>query len=52
MSEISLKLPLGPILEPNHRPTFEIAVAAPEIADINSKPVSDNSIDIIKKIKK
>ena len=44
------KFPLGPIIEPNPGPTFEIDVAAPEIEVIKSRPVSDRRADIIKKI--
>ena len=32
----------GPIVDPNPGPTFDIDVAAPEIAVIKSKPVKDN----------
>jgi len=32
-------LPLGPIVEPNPGPTFEIEVAAPEIEVTKSKPL-------------
>ncbi len=52
ISEISLKLPLGPIIFPRPGPTLDIAVADPETADIKSKPVNDKSIAIMKKIKK
>jgi hypothetical protein len=46
------KFPFGPIVDPNPGPTFEIDVAAPEIAVIKSNPVSDNNADKQKKIKK
>ena len=49
-SGISLKLLLGPITSPSPGPTFEIAVAAPEIDEIKSRPVKDKSIEIIKNI--
>ena len=35
--ETSLKFPFGPIISPRPGPTLEIAVAAPEIAVINSR---------------
>ena len=44
------KLPLGPIIEPNPGPTFEIDVAAPEIAVIKSSPLKDNKEDNKKNI--
>jgi hypothetical protein len=44
------KLPLGPIISPSPGPTFEIEVAAPEIAVIKSKPVKDKIEVKIKKI--
>mgnify|MGYP001454911780 FL=1 len=43
-----LKFPFGPIMSPRPGPTLDIAVAAPETADKKSRPVIDNSIDIIK----
>jgi hypothetical protein len=43
-SEISLKLPLGPIISPSPGPTLEIEVAAPEIADKKSRPVIESKI--------
>ncbi len=46
------KFPLGPIIEPNPGPTFEIDVAAPEIEVIKSSPVNERSAVIIKKITK
>ena len=46
------KFPLGPIVDPKPGPTFEIEVAAPEIAVIKSSPLIERSIAIIKKINK
>ena len=46
------KSPLGPIIGPNPGPTFEIDVAAPEIAVIKSRPVRDNNAASTKKITK
>ena len=46
------KFPLGPIIEPNPGPTFEIEVAAPEIEVIKSRPVKDSNAEIVKKITK
>jgi len=46
------KLPLGPIVEPNPGPTFEIDVAAPEIEVIKSKPLKDRNAVIKKNITK
>ena len=46
------KLPLGPIVEPNPGPTFEIEVAAPEIEVTKSKPLKDNNAVITKNITK
>ena len=43
------KLPLGPIVEPNPGPTFEIEVAAPEIEVTKSKPLKDK-MQLLKKI--
>ena len=40
------KLPLGPIIEPNPGPTFDIDVAAPEIADKKSRPVTESNIAV------
>jgi hypothetical protein len=44
MSGRDEKFPLGPIIDPNPGPTFDIDVAAPEIAVIKSKPVRDNKV--------
>ena len=44
------KLPFGPISEPNPGPTFEIDVAAPEIAVTKSRPLKDKSAVIKKNI--
>ena len=46
------KSPLGPIIGPKPGPTFDIDVAAPEIAVIKSRPVNDNNAAKIKKITK
>ena len=46
------KFPLGPIVDPNPGPTFEMDVAAPDIEVIKSKPERDNSAVITKKITK
>ena len=46
------KFPLGPIIDPRPGPTFEIDVAAPEIAVIKSRPDKDSNAVIIKKITK
>ena len=46
------KFPLGPIIEPNPGPTFDIDVAAPEIEVIKSKPVNESNAVIKKKITK
>ena len=46
------KSPLGPIMGPNPGPTFEIEVAAPDIAVIKSRPVKDSNAVSIKKITK
>tara|TARA_B100001173_G_C15908071_1_gene512894 strand:+ start:546 stop:845 length:300 start_codon:yes stop_codon:yes gene_type:complete len=48
ISETWLKFPFGPIMSPKPGPTFDIEVAAPEIADKKSSPEIDKSIDIIK----
>ena len=44
------KLPFGPIIVPKPGPTFEIAVADPEIEVMKSKPESDNKAVITKNI--
>ena len=46
------KFPLGPIIEPNPGPTFEIDVAAPDIDVIKSRPDNDNNAVIMKNITK
>ncbi len=46
------KSPLGPIIGPNPGPTFEIDVAAPEIAVIKLRPVKDSKAASTKKITK
>ena len=43
------KFPFGPIIPPSPGPTFDIDVAAPEIAVIKSNPLIDKSA-VIKKI--
>ena len=48
ISETPLKFPFGPIISPRPGPTFEIDVAAPEIADKKSSPVIESSVAIIK----
>ena len=48
ISETPEKFPFGPIISPRPGPTLDIEVAAPEIADIKSRPVIDKSIAIIK----
>ena len=50
ISGINEKFPLGPIRFPKPGPTFEIDVAAAEIEVIKSRPLSDKSAVIIKKI--
>ena len=45
------KSPFGPIIGPRPGPTFEIEVAAPDIAVIKSKPVKDSNAVRIKNIK-
>jgi hypothetical protein len=45
-------LPLGPIVEPNPGPTFEIEVAAPEIEVTKSRPLKDKNAVIKKNITK
>ena len=47
-----VKLPLGPIMEPNPGPTFEIDVAAPEIEVTKSRPLKDKNAVIKKNITK
>ena len=44
------KLPFGPIISPRPGPTFEIAVAAPEIEVVKSSPVRVNRAVIKKNI--
>ena len=44
------KLPFGQIIVPRPGPTFDIAVAAPEIEVMKSKPFIDNKSVIIKNI--
>jgi hypothetical protein len=46
-----LKLPEGPTISPRPGPTFEIQVAAAEMAVIKSNPDKDNRAVIIKNIK-
>ena len=46
------KFPLGPIIDPNPGPTFEIEVAAPDIDVTKSNPVKDNKAVSAKKITK
>ena len=45
----SEKFPFGPIIPPKPGPTFDIDVAAPEIAVIKSNPLIDKSVVIKKK---
>ena len=45
------KLPLGPMISPNPGPTFDIDVAAADIAVIKSTPLIDNKAVTIKKIR-
>ena len=45
-SGIDLKFPFGPITSPSPGPTFDIDVAAPEIADKKSRPVIESNMDI------
>tara|TARA_Y100000992_G_C21225565_1_gene472690 strand:+ start:1023 stop:1235 length:213 start_codon:yes stop_codon:yes gene_type:complete len=52
MSGRDEKFPLGPIMEPNPGPTFDIEVAAPEIEVIKSRPVNESNAVIVKKITK
>ena len=44
------KFPFGPIISPKPGPTFDIDVAAADIAVIKSKPLIDNKAVTIKKI--
>ena len=46
------KFPLGPIIDPNPGPTFEMEVAAPDIEVIKARPVKESNAVIIKKITK
>tara|TARA_B100001121_G_C18210757_1_gene399077 strand:- start:117 stop:314 length:198 start_codon:yes stop_codon:yes gene_type:complete len=50
MSGKEEKFPFGPIVEPSPGPTFDIDVAAPDIAVIKSRPVRDSKAVMIKKI--
>ena len=50
MSGRDEKLPFGPIVDPRPGPTFEIEVAAPEIAVKKSRPDKDNKAEIKKNI--
>ena len=43
------KFPFGPIISPKPGPTFDIDVAAADIAVIKSKPLIDNKAVTIKK---
>jgi hypothetical protein len=43
-SDTSLKFPFGPIISPSPGPTLDIDVAAPDIADKKSSPVTESSI--------
>ena len=45
------KFPFGPITSPKPGPTFDIEVAAAEIAVTKSKPSTDNNAVNIKKIR-
>ena len=47
-TDTSLKFPFGPIMSPSPGPTLDIDVAAPDIADKKSSPLTDKRIDIIK----
>jgi len=47
-SETWLKFPFGPIISPSPGPTFDIAVAEPEIADRKSRPEIESNIAIKK----
>ena len=44
------KFPFGPIIPPKPGPTFDIDVAAPEIAVTKSNPLIDSKVVIIKNI--
>ena len=46
------KFPLGPIIDPNPGPTYEIDVAAPDIAVMKSRPDKESNAVIMKKITK
>jgi len=50
--ETSLKFPFGPIISPKPGPTFEIDVAAPEIADKKSRPEIESNIDMMRNKKR
>ena len=52
MSGSEEKFPLGPIIDPNPGPTFEIDVAAPDIAVMKSRPDKESNAVIVKKITK
>ena len=52
ISGIDLKFPFGPITSPKPGPTFDIDVAAPEIADKKSRPVIESIIAIKTNINK
>ena len=52
ISGIDLKLPFGPIISPSPGPTFDIDVAAPEIADKKSSPVTESNIAVKMNINK
>ena len=52
ISGIDLKFPFGPITSPNPGPTFDIEVAAPEIADKKSSPVIESNMAIKTNINK
>ena len=43
---MDLKFPFGPIISPSPGPTFDIDVAAPEIADKKSRPVTESNIAV------
>ena len=49
-SDTGEKFPFGPIISPKPGPTFDIDVAAADIAVIKSKPLIDNKAVTIKKI--
>ena len=46
ISGTDLKFPFGPIISPRPGPTFDIDVAAPEIADKKSRPVIESNIAV------